>query len=177
MGNYTRHGAKVLVPELQGLTLVEAEDILGDRELKAVVIDSVFTDKVPRGTVFAHTPSEGHEVKPDRKIYITMNASTKKLLKMPDLMNQSERQAISMLQLIGLKVGKVDEREDQCDGCVIEQRYNGKKIEPGEMIRQGERIDLVLGSGLDKEFRMGEEAGGYDVDSSQSKSNGIDGAD
>ena len=177
MGNYTRHGAKVLVPELKGLTLAEAEDILGDRALKAVVIDSIFTDKVPRGTVFAHTPGEGHEVKPDRKIYITMNASTKKLLKMPDLMNQSERQAISMLQLIGLKVGKVDEREDQCDGCVIEQLHKGKKIEPGDMIRQGERIDLVLGSGLDKEYRLDEEVDGKDEDSSQSKSNGLDGVD
>jgi beta-lactam-binding protein with PASTA domain len=158
MGSYTRHGSKVLVPQLTGLTFEEAADILGDRNLKGIIVDSVFTEKVDRGTVFAHTPEEGQEVKPDRKVYITMNASSRKVLKMPDLMNQSKRQAISMLELIGLQVGKVEERKDQCDGCVVDQRYNGRSIEAGESIRQGEKVDLVLGSGLDdEEFRNSQE--------------------
>ncbi len=144
---FTRHGERVLVPDLSGLTYDEAVGKLDKRGLNAVIVDSVFTNKVARGTVFAQTPRSDQEVKPERKIYITMNSPHAKMLKMPDLITQSKRQAITMLEIIGLQLGELEEKPDPCNGCVLEQKYNGKPIQKGTAIRQGEKIDLILGAG------------------------------
>lgn len=144
---YTRHTDKVEVPDLSGMTKVEAIERLSDRNLKAVIIDSVYSDKVERGTVFTQVPKASHVVKPERKVYVTMNCAQRKRIKMPDLMNQSKRLALTTLELNGLLLGKVDERKDQCLDCVVEVRYKGKPIKAGTEILQGETVDLILGSG------------------------------
>jgi eukaryotic-like serine/threonine-protein kinase len=53
---YTRHGVAMRVPELQGLTLEEATVMLEKRDLRALVIDSVYTDDLPKGSVVDQDP-------------------------------------------------------------------------------------------------------------------------
>ncbi len=146
---YTRHNAKVEVPDLKGLTFEEAKAKLGERDLLVEVIDSVYNDEVPKSTVTDQDPEAGKEVKPDRTIYLVMNASTAKMIDMPQLVNLSKRQAISVLDILGLKVKEIQYRPDPCMDCVVGQLYKGRPIAAETRIRRGEYVTLVLGSGLE----------------------------
>jgi eukaryotic-like serine/threonine-protein kinase len=144
---YTRHGVAMRVPELQGLTLEEATVMLEKRDLRALVIDSVYTDDLPKGSVVDQDPDPGIDVKPGRKVYLVLNANQPKMIDMPGLVDLSKRQAMSVLEIVGLKVKELQYRPDPCLDCVIEQRYKGLPIAANDKIRRGEAITLVLGGG------------------------------
>jgi beta-lactam-binding protein with PASTA domain len=144
---YTQHDTTVRVPEVQGLSLDEAHGMLANRGLVAVVIDSVHTDQAPKGSVVTQNPAAGDHVKPGRKVYLVLNATQPKMMDMPKLVDLSKRQALSVLEILGLRVGELIYKPDPCVDCVIEQLYKGVPIAPEERIRRGETITLVLGSG------------------------------
>lgn len=147
LGTYTRHGVQVEVPDLGSLSLPEAEQLLKPLSLELEVIDSVYNDAAAKGVVVDQDPKGGKYVKPDRTVYVVMNASEPKMLNMPDLVNLSKRQAISIMDILGLKVAEVEYRPDPCFDCVLQQLYKGQPIAPDSRIRKGEAITLVLGQG------------------------------
>lgn len=148
---YTRHNAKAEVPQLKGLGFEEARAMVEALGLQVEVIDSVYNDEAPKSTVVEQDPKEGHTVKPGRTIYVVMNASRPKMLDMPQLVNLSKRQAISVLDILGIKVKEMQYRPDPCTDCVVAQLYKGKPITAETRIRRGEAITLVLGSGMNGE--------------------------
>ncbi|HMC97234.1 MAG TPA: PASTA domain-containing protein, partial [Flavobacteriales bacterium] len=54
--HYTRHNVTVRVPDLQGLSFEEAQAMLEKRDLFALVVDSVYTDELPKGSVVDQHP-------------------------------------------------------------------------------------------------------------------------
>ncbi len=144
---YTLHNITMRVPDMVGLTLDECDALLKGRQLEAVVIDSVYVEEHPKGSVVDQSPKAGVEVKPDRKVYLVLNASQPKMIDMPRLVDLSKRQAMSILEIIGLKVKELEYKPDPCVDCVVEQLYKGEPIPPETRIRKGESITLVLGSG------------------------------
>lgn len=151
LGSYTRHGVGTKVPDLRTRTIEEATQRLEAMGLRAEVIDSVYNDDVPKGSVVDQDPDSGRFVKPDRTVYLIMNASQPKMLNMPDLVNLSKRQAISVLDIIGLKVTEMQYRPDPCLDCVLAQLYQGGPIAADARIRKGESVTLVLGKGQNGE--------------------------
>ncbi len=149
LNSYTRHGDTRRVPDLRGSGLEEAEELLAKRDLKALVIDSIYNPELPRGSVVEQDPEAGKDVKPDRKVYLVLNASQPKMIDMPRLIDLSKRQAISIMEVVGLKVEELRYEPDPCTDCVLDQLYRGDHIEPETRIRRGEPITLVLGSGED----------------------------
>ncbi len=147
LAGYTRHGQTEKVPDLRALSMEEASATLLKLGLKAEVIDSVYNDEAPKGTVVSQDPDSGKFVKRDRTVYLVMNAVQPKMLNMPNLVNLSKRQAISVLDIIGLKVAGMEYRPDPCMDCVVAQLYQGAPIAADERIRKGEAITLVLGKG------------------------------
>ena len=145
--DHARHGVSVRVPDLEGLALNEVRTMLAKRDLEAVVVDSVHTDERPRGSVVDQDPEAGMEVKPGRKIYLVLNAMQPKMMDMPALVNLSKRQAISVLEVVGLQVNELRYRPDPCMDCVIDQLYKGEPIAADAKIRRGESVTLVLGAG------------------------------
>ena len=148
---YTRHDVGKKVPDLRTRNMADASKILEAMGLHAEVIDSVYNDDVPKSTVVDQDPDSGRFVKPDRTIYLVMNASQPKMLNMPDLVNLSKRQAMSVLDILGLKVSDVQYRADPCMDCVLAQLFQGKPIAADARIRKGESISLVLGQGQNGE--------------------------
>lgn len=144
---YTLHGSASRVPDLKGMLLTEAVAALQARDLRSTVIDSVYSDALPKGSIVDQDPAPGIEVKPGRKVYLVLNASQPKMIDMPRLVDLSKRQAISVLEIIGLKVQELQYRPDPCVDCVIAQLYKGQPIAAEQRIRRGESITLVLGSG------------------------------
>lgn len=147
LGTYTRHNVQVQVPDLKALSFEEAEQAVGPLGLKVEVIDSVYSDEAAKGAVVDQDPKSGKYVKPDRTVYVVMNASQPKMLNMPDLVSLSKRQAISVMDILGLKVEKIEYRPDPCFDCVVQQLYKGQPIAPDSRIRKGEAVTLVLGQG------------------------------
>jgi beta-lactam-binding protein with PASTA domain len=148
---YARHNVTVKVPDLRAMGFGEAKALLEKNGLRAEVIDSVYNDDAPKGSVVSQDPDSGKFVKPDRTIYLVMNARQPKMLNMPDLVNLSKRQAISVLEILGLKVASMEYRPDPCMDCVLAQLYEGKPIAADARIRKGESITLVLGKGQEGE--------------------------
>ena len=102
--------------------------------------------KGPKGTVVEQDPVAGAEVKPDRKVYLVMNAMQPQMIDVPDLVDMSKRQAISVLEILGLRVAELRYEPDPCVDCVIEQLYREQPIAPDAKCGR-EAIVLVLGSG------------------------------
>ena len=147
---YTQHGESFPLPDFKKLTLKEAKQLADRNSLEIEVTDSVYQDNWPKGTVVKQNPSAEFHVKEGRTIFVTMNASTKELVKMPNVVGVSHRHAKAILNNSGLKIGKLGHRPDIAVNNVLDQRVDSKEIKPGKLIPKGTEIDLVLGKGSDE---------------------------
>ena len=145
---YTHHGQTITVPDLTGLTEEEVADVSSSRRLRYEVIDSVFSNELPRGTVIKQNPAASSSVKKNRKIFLTMNAVNQEMVSMPQLVGLSFRQARLAMQNAGLVQGSIEYRPDYAKNNVLQQKHNDSVIKEGTKITKGSVIDLVLGMGL-----------------------------
>lgn len=144
-GCYTRHDDIRRVPDVKKLHVSDAEEILEDAGMRAVVSDSVFMDGAEPHSVLEQNPAAGAEVKKNRKVYLIINAVNPPLVPMPDLRDLSKREAIAVLETRGLKVGRIILRPGFA--AVQDQLLMGVSVPPGMMVRKGLSIDLVIGTG------------------------------
>jgi len=152
LGWLTHHNDAKTVPPLLGKTLAQAEKILADAGFEVVVQDSVFYDTLKPLQVVRQVPDEYEMVKSNRTVYLTINRAEPPLVEMPNIVGYSLRSAEFTLNNMGLKLGDTTFKPDFAKNTVLEQLYNGVSIQPGAKIRQGARIDLVIGSGLGTSF-------------------------
>lgn len=148
LGWYTNHGEFVAVPNVKGKSMFEAKQILNDYDLDYMVVDSTFDESKPPLSVLDQQPLKGAKVKENRKIYITLNAAAPPSVKVPNIIDNSRRQAELILNSWGLKVGSLIYVPDMAKDAVLNIQVNGKIIKPETMVRKGTTIDLVLGDGF-----------------------------
>ena len=148
---YTHHGETIEVPDFANIKTEALNEFIAGKNLKYEIIDSVFDAKAAVGVVIKQDPEKNSAVKQNRIIYLTVSAKLPPLIKMPNLVDASMRQALAELESYGLKVGKRSYRPDPCVNCVLSQSMKGQKIEAGTMIAKGSVIDLLLGQGQDGE--------------------------
>ncbi|MDX2248219.1 MAG: PASTA domain-containing protein [Bacteroidia bacterium] len=146
--SYTRHGDGLLVPDVNTLSVEEAEKILEDAGLRPEIIDSIFQDQLPGRTVLKQYPAPYSRVKPNRTISLTINKSEPPMVTMPEIVDMSLYQAKARLEIWKLGVGKVTRIPDIAENVVLKVSYKGSPIQPGAAIPQGSKIDLVVGQGL-----------------------------
>ena len=144
----TKHGETITVPNLKGMALDEMDDFLKKRHLDYEVSDSIYYDKYPALSIYKQYPLPGAYVKEKRKIYLTVIKRTPDQTTMPDLIDGTLKNAELFLKSYGLKRGKITYKPDLASNAVLEQWYNGEKIEPNTKIEKGSVIDLVVGDGL-----------------------------
>ncbi len=144
----TEHGITVETPNLTGLKLKELEAMADTLEVELVVVDSLYSDDFPRGTVADQDPKPGASVKRGRKIYLTVNAMLPKQVVVPDVKNLSLRQAKAVLESVGLKLGGLEYQPDIAKNAVLQQKIRGKVVKKGTFAFSGTVVDLVLGDGL-----------------------------
>ncbi len=148
ISTYTLHGKTIEVPNLTGLTVKEAAKAIAEKELRYVIVDSIFDEENKPGTVVEQNPSPKFKVKQSRTVYLTVNAFNPPKVQMPNLIDVSLRQASAMLETYGLMVGNLKYVPDYAFNAVLHQNYKGKEIQPGTQIMKNSKIDLVLGDGL-----------------------------
>ena len=144
----TDHGNEITVPNLQKLSEQQVEEKLDDLNLDYVLLDSVdYNPDFPKHTVVEQDPIAGSKVKEDRKIYIKINSSGFTTVKIPNLIEKTYRQAVPTLKALGLEEGTISYKPYLGKDMVLEMRWNGKKLNPGDKVFKSSKIDLVLGDG------------------------------
>lgn len=142
---YTMHGKEVTIPSVTGLSREEAEVVLQSSGLYLVVVDSTFSNKAPLGTIVEQTPPAESHAKPNRPVYVVMNARTRRLIPLPELRDVSYRQAEATLRSIGLKVGDVLYEPSLYPDNVLDVRDGETSLEAGTRLPEGSSITLVIG--------------------------------
>lgn len=147
---YTHHGKSFPVPDFKGLKPDRVAELANHNRLNIEIIDSNYLSYLPKGSVIDQYPKPGIHVKKNRTIFLTVNAFNQAKVKVPNVMGMSYRQGKTTLESHGLKVGKLIYKPDFAKNNILNQRYKGNIIKPGQEIEKGQSIDLELGNGLGK---------------------------
>lgn len=142
---YTDHGEYVDVPDFTGVEVKTLENFIKDKEVAFEIVDSVYDPKEKPGIVLRQEPEPNSQVKHNRTVYLYVTGMVAPQIKMPKLVDRSERQARLIIETYGLKTGSVTEKKADCNGCVLAQLVNGKEIAPGEAVKKGSVVSLVIG--------------------------------
>ncbi|MGB5243553.1 MAG: PASTA domain-containing protein [Lutimonas sp.] len=148
---YTNHNERISVPNLEKLSVEEAEKVLAEQELAFVVIDSSnFNPDYPPKSVIEQDPEAGSYVKHKRKIYLTLNPSDYMKVQIPNVIDETKRQVVTRLRSSGFMIGKERFIPDLGKNVVRMLEYQGREIKPGEYLPKNSILDLVLGDGLEE---------------------------
>ena len=146
--SYTQHGVEVEVSNVRGLAKEDAEAVLDQQGLRLVVIDSTYSEKVPFGTIVEQDPMPDSHAKLGRAVYVTVNASGKRQIPMPNLQDMSYRQVETTLRGLGLIVDTIDDYEPSAfRDLILDVKAHGQSVQPGEKIAVGTKVRLVVGFG------------------------------
>jgi len=151
----THHGETITVPDLEGMQLSQIPTFLDDRDLRYYVSDSTYDHRYPALTVLKQDPAKGAKVKVNRRIHITVNATMPPMEKLPNIIDNSMKQASQILESYGFKIGKISYVPDIAANAVIKVFINNKEImekqlQEGFMLAKGSKIDLQVGDGMGK---------------------------
>ena len=149
----TRHGDDAKVLNVTGKDVRAAVKSLEGMGFE-VHVDSTYIPGKKALLVLDQMPDVGDVVKHGRIIFLTVNMASPPPTPMPNLVNLSYRSAVLILKSNRLILGDTTYRPDIAEGAILEQLYNGKPISPAQMIPQGSRIDLIIGSGLSNEITV-----------------------
>ena len=131
---YTRHGQAVVVPDVKGLSLQEAETFFQNNGLSYIVIDSVYSKTVKPGSIVEVSPETGSKVKEGRIIYVTINALSAQTAAIPDIVDISFRQAQALLAAQGFADIEIVYIEGQYKDLAVAVEANGKRLKPGDKV-------------------------------------------
>lgn len=150
---YTQHGVEVEVEDVRGMVQAEAEPILAAKGLRLIVVDSTYSEKVPFGTIVEQDPKPASHAKHGRAVYVTVNASGRRQIIMPNLQDMSYRQAETTLRGLGILVDSVYEYEPSAyRDLVLDVRMDTMSIQPGDKIEVGSLVRLVVGFGKGTDY-------------------------
>jgi beta-lactam-binding protein with PASTA domain len=148
---YTKHSDYIVVPDFRSQYIGDV--IMGDKfsDFKFFVNDSIFDPEKPRGSILSQDPYPGSRVKHNRMIYLTIASLIPEKTNMPDLKDLTLRQAQSILESSGLRLGKLIFIKAFDEDAVQNQLFGSRVIAPGTKIDKGSVIDLQVGMGAKAE--------------------------
>ena len=143
----TRHNDTIVVPNFVGMSIDDARLVANDNDLNIVVRDSIFDVDLPGGTVVDQLPGTSDvrdvTVKPGRKIYVTINAYSRRQVDVPYVAKQTLRQALNQLERSGLTVDKLVYEADMTSTDYVEKQVvRGKEVTPSS------RRTVPVGTGV-----------------------------
>ena len=84
--------------------------------------------------VIGQMPEAGHDVKEGRTIFLSICALSPEQVEMPKLTDISFRQAVNIMQTVGLNVGRIEYVPSEFSNLVLAQKLNEESVEPGVMV-------------------------------------------
>ena len=145
---WTLHGKEDIVPDVSGLNYNDADNVLSKGGMTAEITDSIFESSMLPGTVVDQNPKHNSKVKPGRTVYLTIVAFSPKLVSVPDFVNVSMRQGISIFEGLGLNKVEVVKVPSEYKDLVLGARYNGLPLQSGMRIPTTASITIEVGEGV-----------------------------
>ena len=144
---FTRHNVHEVVPDFSNMTLDEAHDAARAGKLRIEVNDSLYVPLYEPGVILSQMPDPGTEVKSGRRILVTTNAHTQRMVRIPYVTGVSLRQAKNNLEVAGFEIEKLVYRTDIATNYVLETRYGNTVVTEGSALKaeQGAGITLIVG--------------------------------
>ncbi|MDI6402367.1 PASTA domain-containing protein [Balneolaceae bacterium ANBcel3] len=143
MPSYTQYGHGVTVPDIIRLPVEDAIHALESRGLRYEVASERSNEAFPPDYVIEQNPDAGLIVKPNRKIYITVNVASAPTVSVPGIENLSLRNATIQLENAGLQVGNITYESSRFRNSVLRQ-----SVPAGRRVDHHTAIDLIVGDGL-----------------------------
>lgn len=140
---YTNYNEGITVPDVTRISYTEAEEILTRYGLRIEIADRRSNAAFPGDYVIDQQPAPSVIVKPDRKIYLTVNSAVQPTVDVPNVVNLSLRNAQIQLQNYGLEIGSISYESSRFKNAVLRQ-----SIPEGTIVEKGRSIDLVVSDGL-----------------------------
>ena len=144
----TNHGEFVEVPDFAKMSVPDMRTAIEGAGLRYAVLDSSnYNPDYPRFSIIEQDPLAGKKVKENRKIYFWVNPSGYKKVSLPDIVQNSSRNAKSKLRAVGLDVQRVTYIDQIGKDMVYYIKYKGKNISPGAKLPKTSKVELVCGNG------------------------------
>ncbi len=133
----------VVVPDIKGKTLSQAQQALDTAGLKLKVEKEVTNDKVAPGRVISQDPSAGEKMKKGGTVTVVMSKGLETVAA-PDLTGKTEAEAADLLKKAGLVLGKVD---TGFSDSVPEGQVMAQSPKAGARVEKGGAVDVTISSG------------------------------
>lgn len=142
MPYYTNFNEGITVPDVTRVSLEEAQTLLTDYGLRFEISDRRANSAYPADYVIDQSPRASNIVKPNRKIYLTVNTEIKPQVVVPSVVDLSLRNAEIQLQNYGLQIGSRSYESSRFKTIIRQSIPEGTTVEKGTV------VDLVVGDGL-----------------------------
>ena len=144
---YTNHGEACRVPDVCGMQLDEAKELLRSQNLDLEIVDYKYKKGAAENEVVEQRPVANAFVKEGRKIMLVMNSLNKPMVALPSVKdNCSLREAEARLTASGFVISGILQQDGEKD-WVYSVLCNGKELYNGESIARGSNLVLVVGNG------------------------------
>jgi len=144
---YTQHGKSVAVPEVKGLSVEKAAPFFTGKNLRYLVVDSVFIKNAVPGSIAETTPPVGSMVKEGRTIYLKIISCMPPLITLPDVKDSSQRQALSILRSLGFESVEIKMVPGVYIDLVMGLESKGVAIDAGQRVSADTPLSLLVSSG------------------------------
>lgn len=143
MPYYTNYNEGLTVPDVTNISLDEAETLLTSYGLRYEIAERRSNASFPADYIIDQTPSADYIVKPNRKVYLTVNTEIKPQVEVPKVVDLNLRNAEIQLQNYGLTVGSRSYESSRFKNVVLRQ-----SVPEGAIVEKGTVVDLVISDGL-----------------------------
>ncbi|MCB9225279.1 MAG: PASTA domain-containing protein [Crocinitomicaceae bacterium] len=147
----TDWGTNIEVPSFYKIHIDDLDEFVKDKDLKYEIVDSVYMDDWPKGTVCWQYPrptdSSGMGIKSGRTIELSVVPLQPKMVCIPKVIHMSKRMGETTLNALGIKTKVSYQPHPDGPGFIMDQLYNGKHIDSGTYIPKGSRMELVVSKG------------------------------
>ena len=140
---YTNYNEGVTIPDVTKISLEEAQQKLTNFGLRFEVAERRANAAYPADYVIDQNPAPTIIVKPNRKVYLTVNTEVKPQVIVPKVVDLNLRNAELQLQNYGLTVGSRSYESSRFKNVVLRQ-----SIPEGTTVEKGTVVDLVISDGL-----------------------------
>ncbi len=151
LNSYTNFGEQIEVPSFYKIHLDDIDEFISSKDIKYEIVDSIYLDGWPKGTVcWQHpmpTDSTGEFVKSGRLIQLSVVPLMPKMILVPNVIEKSKRMAETQLESMGLRTTVSYQPSTIGAGFVLDQKVNGKKYTEGMSVQKGTVIELVVARG------------------------------
>lgn len=130
---YTHHGQSLILPDLIGLPIADAENVVRRERFRISIQDSIHILGRAGGEIVKQNPAPGANVKQGRMIYVTVTKYSPDKIsssRLPEMYGKSfERKKRELAEHFGIRLKEAEKRFDPGEpGQILEIRYQGKVI-------------------------------------------------